>query len=113
MTKQMNRQRLEMKGPPCPRCTRLMAVFEHREITAKLLRQQVYYSRWYRCVNSGCKTTLVMPPEFKVQRIDIEGPEPDAVPPKPDVVMQVLDDMARADKVPPDRFIPERFTGRR
>jgi len=44
-----------------------MTVFEHREMTAELLRQPVYYSRWYRCDNPSCKTTQVMPPEFKVR----------------------------------------------
>jgi len=41
-----------------------MTVFEHRE---KLLRQPVYYSRWYRCDNPNCETKQVMPKEFKVQ----------------------------------------------
>ena len=63
----MNRRRLDIQGASCPRCKRPMTVFEHREMTEKLLRQPVYYSRWYRCDNPGCKTTQVMPPEFKVQ----------------------------------------------
>jgi hypothetical protein len=63
----MNRKRLDIPGAPCPRCFKTMTVFEHREMTDKLLRQSVYYSRWYRCDNPGCKTTLVMPPEFRVR----------------------------------------------
>jgi|HubBroStandDraft_6_1064221.scaffolds.fasta_scaffold2596375_1 uncharacterized protein with PIN domain len=64
----MNRKRLDIPGAPCPRCKLAMTVFEHQEITDKLRRQAVYYSRWYRCDNPGCKTTQVMPPEFKVKR---------------------------------------------
>ena len=63
----MNRKRLDIPGASCPRCKLAMTVFEHREMTAELLRQPVYYSRWYRCDNPSCKTTQVMPPEFKVR----------------------------------------------
>jgi ssDNA-binding Zn-finger/Zn-ribbon topoisomerase 1 len=63
----MNRQKLDIQGAPCPRCYKPMTVFEHGEMTEKLLRQPDYYSRWYRCDNPNCKTKQVMPQEFKVR----------------------------------------------
>ena len=53
-------------GPPCPRCKHATEVREHGAITAKHLAQPFYYARWYRCTNGQCKTTLIMPEEFKV-----------------------------------------------
>jgi hypothetical protein len=32
------------------------------------LRAPYYYSRWYNCVNPSCETTLIMPPEFRIDR---------------------------------------------
>jgi hypothetical protein len=28
--------------------------------------QPFYYTRWFRCTNKGCKTTLVMPERYKM-----------------------------------------------
>ena len=53
-------------GPPCPRCRRHMQVREHDRIREKQLRQPFYYSRWFRCMHKGCKTTIVHREEFKV-----------------------------------------------
>ncbi|MGA8158486.1 MAG: hypothetical protein WB822_20245 [Rhodoplanes sp.] len=53
-------------GPPCPRCRKPMQIREHVAITEKMLRQAAYYKRWYCCMNSKCRTTLVMPEEFRV-----------------------------------------------
>jgi len=53
-------------GPSCPRCGRQMQVREHDRVREKQLRQPYYYSRWYNCGYRSCKTTLVMPEEFKV-----------------------------------------------
>lgn len=53
-------------GPPCPRCHRPMLVYEHKTIGEKQRRQPFYYSRWYRCDNGGCRTSLVMPKQFIV-----------------------------------------------
>lgn len=57
-------------GPPepCPRCGAPMQIREHTEITAKHLAQPYYYTRWFRCMNPRCKTTLVMREEYKVTR---------------------------------------------
>lgn len=67
MSNRRKRRRvLDEKGPPCPRCTRLMQVREHKEVSERELRRPFYYSRWYRCMNGNCKTTLVMPPEFRI-----------------------------------------------
>jgi hypothetical protein len=61
-------------GPPCPRCSRATQVCEHVEVTAKHLRQPYFFACWYRCRHGDCKTTLIMPDEFRVlqsQRIGI------------------------------------------
>jgi hypothetical protein len=53
-------------GPPCPRCDRPMQIREHECITDKLRQKPCFYSRWYCCMHLDCKTTTVMPPEYKV-----------------------------------------------
>jgi hypothetical protein len=59
--------RLTEKGPPCPRCHRLMQIRVHTCITDKMVkRQPYYYSRWYYCLNNKCRTKQVMPDEFRV-----------------------------------------------
>jgi hypothetical protein len=49
-----------------------MQVFEHREITKKHRRQPFYYSRWFCCMNDGCKTTQVHPDRFRVWNVEGE-----------------------------------------
>jgi hypothetical protein len=56
--------RIDLAGPPCPRCNRAMEVREHGRLRKKHLRQPYYYARWYRCNYGDCRTTLVMPPQF-------------------------------------------------
>jgi hypothetical protein len=51
--------------PPCPRCGRPMQVREHYRIREKQLRQPYYYSRWFCCRHGDCRTTLVMPEQYK------------------------------------------------
>ena len=53
-------------GPPCPRCGRATQVRTHRSIGRKQLRQLYYYSRWFKCINNKCRTTLVVQPEYIV-----------------------------------------------
>jgi hypothetical protein len=53
-------------GPACPRCGRPLQVREHGRIRAKQLRQPYYYSRWFCCTHSDCKTTTVTRDDFKV-----------------------------------------------
>ncbi len=53
-------------GPGCPRCSTPMEIRKHRVVGEKQLRQPFYYSQWYCCLNRKCRTTLVMPEEFKV-----------------------------------------------
>lgn len=60
-------------GPPCPRCGRATQVRTHRSIGRKQLRQLYYYSRWFKCINNKCRTTLVVRPECIVW-----NPPPDA-----------------------------------
>jgi hypothetical protein len=57
-------------GPPCRRCKQATEVREHGAITEKHLAQPFYYTRWFRCTNRKCKTTLIMPEEFKVWNYD-------------------------------------------
>ena len=60
------RNREPLIGPPCPRCHQATEVRKHEKITAKELNRPFYYSRWYKCVNGNCRTTLIMPEAFKV-----------------------------------------------
>ena len=53
-------------GDPCPRCGCRTEIRQHKQIRAKHLRQPFYYSRWYYCVNPGCRTTQIMLEKFKV-----------------------------------------------
>lgn len=53
-------------GIPCPRCGRPTEIREHTEVTARHLAQPFYYSRWFNCNASDCKTTLFMREEFRV-----------------------------------------------
>lgn len=57
---------LGSSGDPCPRCGRATQIREHRYITDKELRRPYYYQRWFCCRNPGCKTTLIMPPRYRV-----------------------------------------------
>lgn len=90
-----------LMGPPCPRCKHATAVREHPAITEKQLRQPFYYSRWYICRNPACKTTTIMPEEFRVYRDDDtrrkfeEKPEPFS-----DIALDVLDGI-RSDQTRP------------
>ena len=43
-----------------------MEIHEHNSVGDKQLRQPFYYTRWFRCTNKSCKTTLVMPERYKV-----------------------------------------------
>jgi len=73
-----NRVHLPIEGPPCPRCQHPTEVREHKAITAKELARPFYYSRWYNCANRNCRTTLIMPEEFKVFPVREPRPDPDA-----------------------------------
>lgn len=82
-------------GPQCRRCGMWTAVYEHK-VTPPADRP--YYSRWYRCENRRCPTTLIMSEEFKVY------PEPavcaavdaaeETAPIHHDVALEVLADMS-------------------
>ena len=61
-----NSKTVSLNGPPCPRCSRPTEIREHERITETELARPFYYSRWYNCPNQECKTTTVMPDEFKV-----------------------------------------------
>ena len=53
-------------GPPCPRCKQTTEVREHKKSGKGQRQAKFYFARWYRCTNRQCKTTLIMPEEFKV-----------------------------------------------
>jgi hypothetical protein len=71
-----NRVVVPGEGPPCPRCGEPMQIREHRKITADLLAKPYYFSRWFRCMQRGCKTKLVMPEKFKVLATKKDGLPP-------------------------------------
>jgi hypothetical protein len=43
-----------------------MELRQHNRIRERRRRQPYYYSRWYRCSHTDCRTREVMPPEFIV-----------------------------------------------
>jgi hypothetical protein len=49
-------------GDPCPRCGRPTQIREHKSIEPRHLQQSFYYTRWFNCTASDCRTTLIMPP---------------------------------------------------
>jgi hypothetical protein len=53
-------------GDPCPRCGVPMQIREPDGIGDRQRRQQVFYMRWFCCMNKQCKTTLVMAERYKV-----------------------------------------------
>jgi hypothetical protein len=61
-----NMRVVSFDGPPCRRCGCPTEVREHKEVTAKELARPFYYTRWFNCLNRRCRTTLIMPEEFKV-----------------------------------------------
>ena len=56
-----------LDGPPCPGCGCATEVRKYERIGPKQLMRPLYYSRWYCCMNKHCRTTLIMPEEFKVR----------------------------------------------
>lgn len=59
-------------GDPCPRCGKPTQIREHHAVTPKQLEQPYYYSRWFNCTNPECKTTLIMPDQYRVYPISHE-----------------------------------------
>lgn len=59
-------------GDFCPRCKLATQIREHKAITQKHLKQPFYYSRWFNCTNPECKTTLIMPDQYRVYPISHE-----------------------------------------
>ena len=41
---------------------------EHIEITDRQLNAPLYYSRWFYCSYADCRTTTIMPDEYRVYR---------------------------------------------
>ena len=37
-------------------------------LSDKIMRQPFYYARWYCCRNPECRTTTIMPQQFRVYR---------------------------------------------
>jgi hypothetical protein len=62
----MSKLVMGLKGDNCPRCNRVTEVWEHEKITAKMKQQAFYYSRWFRCSNPRCKTTIITVDRYKV-----------------------------------------------
>ena len=59
-----------LDGPPCPGCGCATEARKYERIGPKQLMRPLYYSRWYCCMNKHCRTTLIMPEEFKVRNRD-------------------------------------------
>jgi hypothetical protein len=49
-----------------PTLRRAMQIREPDGIGDRQQRQQVFYMRWFCCMNKQCKTTLVMAERYKV-----------------------------------------------
>lgn len=70
MTKKRDRTHIVIPGPgiPCPRCHKPTEIREHGPLGPP--SKASYFSRWYVCKNKSCRTTMIMPPEFKVENYD-------------------------------------------
>jgi len=81
-------------GPSCRRCGEPTQIREHERVTPKELRRHFYYSRWYRCVNKNCRTTEIMPDEFRVWNNAAAARVHESVttpaPPHRDIALEVL-----------------------
>src|SRR5262245_6923748 len=64
--RKQNRRIVDGYGDACPRCGRKTQIREHVAITERELAKPFYYSRWFKCLNPHCKTTLIMPEKFRV-----------------------------------------------
>ena len=65
--KQSNRKIVGNDGPPCGRCKQPTQIRDLIAVTPKIQRRPFYYRRYY-CTDRSCKTTLIMPKEFRVFR---------------------------------------------
>jgi len=63
-----HRKTVPGQGDPCPRCGMPTEIREHDGLRDKHLRQPFYYTRWFYCTNKQCKTTMIMPDRYKVER---------------------------------------------
>jgi hypothetical protein len=54
------------EGDACPRCGQRMQIRQYEAIDEEQLRQPSSYTRWFCCMNTTCKTTLVMPTRYKI-----------------------------------------------
>lgn len=57
---------VDYEGLPCPRCGVLSETRKHKEITSKQRNQPFYYSVWFNCINTNCRTTIFMSEDYKV-----------------------------------------------
>jgi hypothetical protein len=53
-------------GDLCPRCKQAGQIREHLAVMRKQLAGPYYFSRWFKCLNTNCQTTLFMAERFKV-----------------------------------------------
>jgi hypothetical protein len=56
-----------IENKTCPTCKLKVEAREHAEITNTQLNKPFYFSKWYYCSNSDCRTKLVMDDQFKVR----------------------------------------------
>jgi hypothetical protein len=54
------------EGDACPRCGQRMQIRQYEAIDEEQLQQPSSYTRWFCCMNTTCKTTLVMPTRYKI-----------------------------------------------
>jgi hypothetical protein len=91
-------------GPPCRRCGCPTEIREHERVTEKELGKPFYYRRWYNCRNRDCRTTLIMPDEFKVWNENAAPQRLQEVVTTParhhDIALEVLDQMSADDRPP-------------
>jgi hypothetical protein len=60
------------EGDPCPRCGQPTEIREHACISNSELRRPFYYRRWFMCRNPDCRTTTIVPAQYRV----FNAPEP-------------------------------------
>ena len=66
---------VENKDEKCPRCGVLAEAREHNGLSEKILRQSVYYTKWFNCRNRDCKTSTFMLDIYKVVNSHYKKPE--------------------------------------
>lgn len=60
---------VDQEGLGCPRCGRPSETRKHKiPLKEKILKQPFYYTVWFNCKNTDCKTTIFMSEDYKIMK---------------------------------------------